>query len=619
MFSRRQFFQTGAAFGSGLILANALGKWTHAQTTPTLLDAANHPKFVNSLPVIKDLGLRVDLTSGNSVSNPVVVSVKQFQQNLLGTGFPDTTVWGYQFPGLPATYPGATIVARKDTQTNILWHNKLPKGKTAGHILPLDRSTHLAKPILKTLDKGFIPIVTHLHGGHTESASDGEPEAWFTQNFTETGPMFVKRTYTYDNDQEAATIWYHDHALGITRLNVYAGMAGFYLIRDDNEQGLIDTGVLPKEPYEIEIVIQDRMFTANGELYYPTTVDEFYEPGEIEENRVTVQAVTGVSEVPPITPPTVLPEFFGNVILVNGKAWPKLEVEPRKYRFRFLNGSDSRFYILKFANNMPFLVIGTDNGLLPQPVEINELLIAPGERYDLIVNFNGRGGEQIILQNFGPDEPFKGLGVGDAADPATTGQIMRFDVNLPLSATPDATVSLGTSLRPDITPLIPTPGVSTRKVVLFEGLDEFGRLQPILGTLADGSLTWFQPITENPRLNDVEIWEIYNATEDAHPIHLHLVAFQIINRESFTGTVTEKLQPQHDGSVGVGGILTGVVLGGDTRDPEPREQGWKDTVVALPGEVTRIIAKFDRPGPYVWHCHILSHEDHEMMRPYKVI
>jgi spore coat protein A len=259
-------------------------------------------------------------------------------------------------------------------------------------------------------------------------------------------------------------------------------------------------------------------------------------------------------------------------------------------------------------------------------VPLTRLLIAPGERADLVVDFNGQ--TELYLRNFGPDDPFKGFnmdgtiadgegGVAPAADPGTTGQIMKFDVSLPLNGdVPDASVTMGTVLRPDIMPLVQTG--ETRNLVLFEGLDEYGRLQPLLGTLNEGSLAWFEPITENPMLDDTEVWEVYNATEDAHPIHLHLVAFQIINRESFEGEVEERPQLQHDGSYGVGGVLTVNSLGGDARGPEPNETGWKDTAVMLPGEVTRVIAKFDRVGRYVWHCHILSHEDHEMMRPFYV-
>ena len=306
-------------------------------------------------------------------------------------------------------------------------------------------------------------------------------------------------------------------------------------------------------------------------------------------------------------------------------AWPVLEVEPRKYRFPVLNGSDSRFYVLKFDNAMSFLQVGTEQGLMHQAVELGELLLAPGERADIVVDFAGMENADITLQNLGPDAPFKGFDamgnvIGGSADPATTGQVMRFRVNQPFdNGIVDATVSAGTTLRP--APPVPVQTGATRQLVLFEGLDEFGRLQPLLGTLAQGSLAWFEAITEAPKLGHVEVWEIFNTTVDAHPIHIHLIAFQILNRESFTGTVIERPQPQHNGLAGVGGELlaASVALAGDIRPPDPSEQGWKDMVVALPGEVTRVITQpFDRPGRYVWHCHILSHEDHEMMRPMHV-
>jgi spore coat protein A len=580
-----------------------------------LLDAEDHPKFFNPLPI----PYRIDATEADEY-NAFMREVDQWlglmdeNDNMLMT-----TVWGYQVttvPG-PPTYPGPTFVARKDTPLIVTWRNHLPRynfpGGPGAHLLPVDPNIHIAHPL-----KGGIPTVTHLHGGHTESASDGLPEAWFTQRFNETGPQFVKETYYYDNDQEAATLWYHDHALGITRLNVYAGLAGFYLLRDDNENGLIAGGVLPGGPYEIEVVIQDRMFTEDGQLFYPS------EDPEIEP---------GFDPLP--EGPSAIAEFFGDFILVNGVAWPMLEVEPRKYRFRLLNGSDSRFYVLEFRDDQmngtaqSFYQIGTDVGLLPSPVGLDRLLLGPGERADVVVDFSTfTEGTELFMRNFGPDDPFKGFnpdgslsdGGGGALPPAdleTTGQIMKFVVNLPMDETiPNATVDAGTVLRPDIMPLVQDG--ATRNLVLFEGLDNYGRLQPLLGTLDQGSLAWFEPISENPMVDDIEVWEVYNATEDAHPIHLHLVAFQIMNRESFTGTVEEKDQPQHDGSYGVGGILSDVVLAGDVRGPESNEAGWKDTAVMLPGEVTRVIAKFDREGRYVWHCHILSHEDHEMMRPYYV-
>jgi spore coat protein A len=594
-----------------------------------LLDPTAHPKFVNPLPIPARIDATGTTVDGNQMSLRQKTKVQKFNMEMkevvqsLGLVGPQgaplmTTVWGYGMPGKTATYPGPTFVAMKDVPVEVKWKNKLPPYNYGfpgfgGHLLPVDPTLHIAHPL-----QGGIPTVTHLHGGHTESASDGLPEAWFTQGFKETGPFFVKKKSYYDNDQEAATLWYHDHALGITRLNVYAGLAGFYLLRDANDNALVANGVLPGGPYEIEIVVQDRMFSSDGELFFPSQDPEI-EPG--------------FDPLP--DGPSAIAEFFGDFILVNGAAWPKLEVEPRKYRFRFLNGSDSRFYVLEFRDNggmgtaQPFLQIGTDVGLLPNPVELEQLLFAPGERADLVVDFSGlSNGTEIVLRNFGPDDPFKGFnpdgtvndgegGEADPADPETTGQIMKFAVTLPLdNNVADATVGIGTQLRADIMPL--TQSGATRNLVLFEGLDNYGRLQPLLGTLDQGSLSWFEPITENPMVDDVEVWEVYNATEDAHPIHLHLVGFQIINRESFEGTVEEKDQIQHDGATGVGGILTVDALGGDARPAEPNEQGWKDTAVMLPGEVTRVIAKFDREGRYVWHCHILSHEDHEMMRPYHI-
>jgi spore coat protein A, manganese oxidase len=212
------------------------------------------------------------------------------------------------------------------------------------------------------------PAVTHLHGGHSEFASDGLPEAWFTQDFKETGAHYVKKNYRYDNTQEAATLWYHDHALGITRLNVYAGLAGFYLLRDDNEDLLIENGVIPSGEQEIEIVIQDRMFTSDYQLFMPS----LNEPEECPLPEPLSE------ECDPLPNPSAVAEFFGDVILVNGKAWPKLDVGPGKYRFRLLNGSDSRFYVLQFRNtatggditdggDYPFYVIGTEDGFLNYP------------------------------------------------------------------------------------------------------------------------------------------------------------------------------------------------------------------------------------------------------------
>lgn len=585
-------------------------------TPGVTLDPLDVPMFENDLPVIKELGLRVNLAKGKKGTQMIEVSMEETFQDVLGMNY-QTMLWGYKFPGLPATYPGATIVANKDKPVTIRWKNDLP-----GHFLPVDPTMHMAHPsnlhndvegIRNWYASGNVPTVAHLHGGHTESASDGLPEQWYTQDrlgtLQEKGAYFEKQEFTYHNDQEAATLWYHDHALGITRLNVHAGLAGFYLLRDDNEEMLIEKHILPDEDYEIEIVIQDRLFDMAGQLFWPAFPGEVPYEDFIETPLPELEFPNGG--------PTALAEFFGNIILVNGKAWPKLEVEPRKYRFRLLNGSDSRFYVLKLDNSQPIMIIGTDDGLLEQPVFVDELEFAPGERYDVVVDFTDLEDMDITMINLGPDEPYGGGVPGvdyTSSNPETTGKIMQFQVTKDFEEkTQKASVKLGTKLNSIVWPEAEN-SQEPRQVVLFEGKDEHGRLQPMLGTMDEGSLTWSQPTTENPQNNSTELWEVYNATGDAHPIHLHLVKFQVLNRQEFTFDIEEKVQPQHNGSTGKGFRLTAYSLVGGLIEPAAYEKGWKDTFIVPPGQVGRLVAHFDRPGRYVWHCHILSHEDHEMMR-----
>ncbi|MEB3321510.1 MAG: multicopper oxidase domain-containing protein [Synechococcaceae cyanobacterium] len=569
----------------------------------------------------------------------------------LGLGGGNTTVWGYgnaNNPSQAVTYPGRTFFVDSKVPITVRWDNELPKDV---HLLDrngagpaLDESLHWAdpatgKPSGSTIDVVGPPIVTHLHGGQSLSNFDGLPEFWYTPQSDVKGPLYRTNQYNYPIDPEASTLWYHDHALGITRLNVYAGLAGFFIVTDDNNEQLIADGVLPRgqnNKYDIPLVIQDRRFTDN-QLSLPTEA-------EINEADFTDAWNEAVANTPaldldpdpaiPAPPdPSIQAEFFGDTILVNGKVWPKLSVEPTKYRLRLLNGSDSRFYVLRLlapdASFAPFHVIATDQGFLNGgPVALDTLLIAPGERYEIIVDFTSSSpGDNYLLQNFGPDSPYTGeVAPGDLADPLNTGQIMKIVV---VDGATDSAPNWSDSaqLRPE--PFAVGNAVRTRKVALFEGFDEYSRLQPILGgeyTDKDGnpalrSFGWTQPITENPGVNDVEIWEIHNFTMDAHPIHLHLVAFEVLGRQEFSLAegVIPIIQEQHDGSYGIGGkvLLDDITLGA-ARNPEAYENGPKDTVVALPGEITRIRMKFKKPRRYVWHCHILSHEDHEMMRPYHV-
>ena len=512
------------------------------------------------------------------------IGVTQFSQ-WLGLTDPstnqhlNTTVWGYN-----GSYPGPTILAKKDVPLQVLWRNNLVNSdnQPLPHLLPIDTSIDWAFEHDPNWRNYGVPIVPHLHGGHTESASDGLPDAWFTPGFAKKGRGFVKgdvNPYLYANDQEAATIWYHDHASGVTRLNVYAGLAGYYLITDQNEMNLQASNNLPAPPYDLGLAIQDRMFTSNGALFYPSAPEEETDPD-----------------------PSTLPEMFGDFILVNGMTWPVLDVEPRQYRFRLLNGSDSRFYNLFFSTAQQFIQIGSDQGLLPAPVTLNQLLIAPGERKDVILDFSRPElwGQTIIMKN-NAKAPYPR---GEAPDPQTTGRIMAFRVSKPLNSTYNLT-AVPMSLRPPITRL--QTNLYPRKLILFEAEDEYGRLMPMLGTVDDGVKAFRDELTENPQLNTTEVWEIYNETADAHPIHLHLVRMQLISRQKFHATINEE-----------NGKPVNIRLNGQLRYPAPDEQGWKDTWVMNPGEVTRVIATFDRPGLYVWHCHILSHEEHDMMRPFMV-
>lgn len=514
-------------------------------------------KFVDALPfppVIKAAGTRDGIPFYE-------VTMKQVMQKL-HRDMPPTTVWGYN--GL---FPGPTFEVRRNEPILVKWKNELP----FEHLLPVDRTIHGAEP-----DKPSVRTVVHLHEGRVSPENDGHPEAWFTRDFENVGPKFVHEVYFYPNCQRPATLWYHDHTLGITRLNVYAGLAGFYLLRDEEEEELN----LPSGKFEIPLVIQDRSFYPNGELFYPT------QPGH--------EPPPAPQPPPPIDPtlpnPSIVPEFFGNTILVNGKVWPFLEVEPRKYRFRILNGSNARFYRISLSSpNLDFTLIGTEGGLLEKKIEnVSQIILAPAERVDVIVDFSNHKGQNIILTN-DANAPFPD---GNPPSPDLS-QIMQFRVKQKLSKPDKSKVPENLNC---LERLVPSDAVTVRKNVLVESTDEFGRLKNLLNNLDWDHL----PITETPYNGTIEIWELYNTTPDTHPIHLHLVTFQILSRATFTG------DPNNNPVIGPPLPL------------DPSEKGWKDTVRANPGEVTRIIARFGPfTGIYPWHCHILEHEDHEMMRSFE--
>jgi len=570
---------------------------TTSSTTP--LDPLTQPKFVNSLPIP---GIISPNVAGGFAQYDIAMT--QFQQDLglvdPGTGQSlRTTVWGYG-----GRYPGPTIETRSTSPENsvnpglpvkVRWSNQLP----STHLLPVD--TTLMCGANAPNCQPTVRTVPHLHGGHTDAGSDGHPDAWFTANFRQTGSTFdpsIGGAYTYRNDQGATALWYHDHAMSMTRLNVYAGLAGFYFIRDDNEDRLRQTQQLPDLKYEIPLMIQDKTFYTDGALAYPGA--PFL---DANGNPITRDPITGA----PVA--SVLPEYFGDTILVNGKTWPVLDVEPRRYRFRVLNGSNSRFYNLTLEATpgaaIGFNQIGSDGGFLNSPAQMTSLLLGPAERADLIVDFSdiALAGKTIIVKN-NANAPYP---TGAAPDPATTGQIMAFRVSRPL----DTTVPLAvqpTQLRSRQIPELNAPrGTPPRELLLVESVDSLGRLLPQLGTSAGGPFMWADPVTETPKLGSTEVWSIINTTPDTHPIHQHLVQFQILDRTPFDTAAYIPGQPATLRLIGRG------------QRPARNESGLKDTAQARPGEVIRLIAKYDLLGDYVWHCHILEHEDHEMMRPFRVV
>ena len=680
MISRRKFFKLGAATGIGLaVTGTAAGTRAARGFAPRALaasamlglsDPALQPKFVEDVPDAlapsfiyqPDKKGRYKIKAGQSVQYTGLVDPAT------GNKLP-TPIWGYgDQKDKVITWPGRTfevksVSAGGPPETEVIWANAL---NGAQHLLPVDTSLHWAYALHNytqyTIATDGVPIITHLHGGHTDFQFDGNPEFFYNPSEQVVGPQwnFVPGGFTtkfrYDNNVQAGNLWYHDHALGITRLNVYAGMAGFYFIRDEFDTGKVDNQLgLPAWPYEKAYAIQDRMFRDTGQLFYPAFPGEPY-----YGDFITGEGAILPPDIFPGGGPTALAEFFGDHMVVNGVIWPKEDVEPRNYRMHLLNGTDSRFMAIRFravplnetdltnaGAPIPFLVIGSDQGLAESATPTDMLLSEPGSRYDIVFNFATLQGQRIIMENIGGDEPFG----GDLPGPflyGETNRIMAFDVIKELDGeVPDAFSPAAIAQYAGN----PVPVNRIRKVALFEGMDEFGRLQPLLGTAESatdylgnainwpatpeyqnagltgpmqGSIGWHSPTTENPALGDTEIWEIYNATGDAHPVHLHLVNFQVgtgdvanygATRQEFTADVIQQPVLQHNGLVGTGYRLENITLGNPIGQPDGYiENAPKDMVTALPGQVTRIKATFDKPGRYVWHCHILSHEDHEMMR-----
>jgi FtsP/CotA-like multicopper oxidase with cupredoxin domain len=662
------------------------------------------PQFVDPLP-----GLAI--VDG---TQPITLTMCEFKSNVLPTGTfapgiaPETWTWGYIVgtacpTTTQSTYLGPVVIAQRHVPTRMTFINNLGSAATT-HVLAYRNSTdqtlHWADPLNKEANacseermmnegmppvgecaehySGPIPAVVHLHGGDVPPELDGGPDAWFTSDGLYQGHGYYSlpgtggpgsnlAVYRYPNNQEPALIWFHDHALGATRLNVYAGLAGGYLITDPS-----DTSIPSNLPGPIPLVIQDRMFDKNGQLYFPA----------------------GTPFVPNPDHPFWVPEFTGDTIAVNGHVWPYLDVEPKRYRLLFINGSNARTYEL-FLTSQVLWQIGTDGGYLDFPVKIDpsapanqlqKLLLMPGQRADVIVDFAGLApGTRLLMRNVAKT-PYP---AGDTVDGNTLGRVMQ--IRVVAGGGPDTSYNpaSGGALRTPMVRLVDpvagtlAPGVVSQKkrqltlneVVAepstIDGTDFEGGPEEVLvnnthwsGRTESGTIRPdFTPISvgndttgysELPQEGETEIWEIINTTADAHPIHLHLVQFQIMNRQNFDtrkyfaayagaygGAVVDGFGPPNDynvpnadGAVG-GNPAVGPFLKGPARPPDANEAGWKDTATMLPGQVTRIAVRWaptflpagtspadafyafepDGGHGYVWHCHIIDHEDNEMMRP----
>ena len=549
---------------------------------------------------------------------------------------------GYGSPSASGTFhaPALTIEAAYNRPVRVTWANQLvdSSGKYLPHLFTVDPTLHWANPPggLSGRDShtvftstpppyaGPVPMVTHLHGAHVTEESDGYPEAWtlpaasniqagyatvgtsYDRYRTEAAERFGvtwqpgTSIYQYPNDQRATALWYHDHVLGMTRVNVQSGLAGFYLLRGGPAD--LPFGVLPSRAQEVAMVLQDRSFNKDGSLIFPDSRTFF---GDTTAGGPWIPTTD--------TPPYWNPEYFANTVLVNGAVWPVWHVAQCRYRLRVLNSSNARTYLLKLVTNpladrpvsaaLPIWQIGSDGGFLPVPAQLDEAIIAPAERADLVLDFtNLSAGTVLYLINEGPDEPYHG-GVPNtdfmASDYFTAGQVLKIVVGSGAGAAGIADVSIPPAQLhlPSIARLAApsqTFGLSLNEIdsAFYDGAPIYGTL----GTLnADGSANsrfWDDAVDVKPVAGNVVEFDLVNFTVDGHPIHIHQTQFQVVSR---TGS---------DGQV---------------RPPQPWETGTKDTVLAFPGETTKLRAYFDIPGRYVYHCHILDHEDNEMMRPFDVL
>jgi spore coat protein A len=560
MITRRNFLKYGAGASAALALPRTVRQAFAARPAHNMLT-----KYIQPLP-LPGAGIVVATPSG---INQYAFTQKQIMRQL-HPDLPPTPLWAYDdgsgLAGQAGSF-GLAVVAQSGTPLDVSYTNNLPS--TYPDWIPVDtRLTPLGNQ---------VRLMTHLHGAFVAADSDGNPA--ITQDGF--GPGETQAVH-YNNqlpENPAALLWFHDHGLGATRLNVFAGLAAAYILRDEFDTGLEPNPIgIPGGAYEIPLVIQDRQFNPDGTFLYPTS---------------DIEGVTWIGE------------YFGDVMLVNGKVWPYLNVEPRLYRFRILNGCNARILNLDIGGPN-FWQIGAEGGLWDIPVPVKDLVLAPAERADVIVDFTKFAGETLVMKNHKPHKP--------VSNPAPQlPQVMQIRVGTTVSQPGPNFIP---SSLPGRAAILSNP-VATRYITLNEiDVDE-----PIWFLNLNG-LHFEDPITETPKVGTVEDWVYTNVTGDTHPMHTHLVTFQVVGRTPFDA---EAYEEAYEGPHGVpGGIDPTPFATGPMEPPDPTERGFKETVKANPGYFTIIRAKFDLPtgvaAPqiYVHHCHIVEHEDNDMMRPFTV-
>jgi spore coat protein A len=533
--SRRRFLQQASALGLLYNSARVFSQMKMAQMQmgqkqPVPSNAPNKSLMLHTLeltPFVDPLPLpQITRPTLHNGKRTLTVSMQEIHAKV-HRDVPMTRMWSY---GPTALAP--LIEARSSEPLEITWVNNLP----TRHFLPIDHSLHGCGA-----DVPDVRTVAHLHGAKVPSKDDGYPEDWF--------PSGKSRTCRYPLEQEAATLWYHDHAMGLNRLNTYAGLFGMFLIRDKFEESLH----LPTGKYEVPLLFYDRDFTTDGQLFYNTSGDPEH---------------------------PWIPEFSADGILINGKIRPFLEVEPRLYRFRLVNTANSRFFNLVLSNGQPFTQIGSDQGFLSAPVDLKLVSLAPAERADVLIDFSQSAGQTLHFR---------------------TGAFDILELRVARQSPSPQAFSIPKILR-TVPRVAESTATKTRTITLHEYKDKYGMSMVMLLNRK----RWHEPTTEFPKLDSTEIWEFVNLTEDTHPMHLHLVRFQILDRRPFDTEYYLRNQK--------------IRFTADATPPDTHELGWKDTVQCPDSTVTRIIVRFEGyPGKYLYHCHILEHEANDMMRPFEVI